>query len=419
MRSTSSARRALALLLCLALTTEGSGGALALAATESPVEPCLLLKYIAPSVSEASARLLLATIPSLLQRDLGVRWVAPPAAAQGLTDLKDLFPEADDASLERISGKMAEVLRSMDRMETRKAAVLLLDAEGEARKFRLGDATRPFFAEIFLRRGLLHLWEGDRGKAEEMFARARVLRPDFSPDPGLFSPTFRDAWTRAGERPPPEADLLVQSIPPGASVFLDGKPVGTTPGRVKVSSSRPVRVRLALAGYLDVEKAGQWLPGDSADIQSVLVRDRVATLGELLTASPEGKGGGALIAELAAGAGALRVALMVLGERKGQPVVRVFTSGKGNSDPVFLGQFEWPAGDEGVAEAADRTAKLLRNAGWPAAKGSPKDAESPWFQRWWVWLLIGAVAIGVAAGAGGGGGGGSSGSSTGAIGVTF
>jgi len=140
-------------------------------------------------------------------------------------------------------------------------------------------------------------------------------------------------------------------------------------------------------------------------------------LGEWLTASPEGKGSGALIAELAAGAGALRVALLVLGERERQPVVRVFTSGKGNSDPVFLGQFEWPAGDEGAAEAADRTAKLLRNAGWPAAKESPKDAESPWHQRWWVWLLIGAVAIGVAAGAGGGGG--TSGSSTSAIGVTF
>jgi len=418
MRSTSSARRALALLLCLALATEGSGAA-ALAATGSPDEPCLLLKYFAPPVSEASARSLLAPIPSLLLRDLGVRWVAPPAAAQAPPDPKDLFPEADDASLERISGKMAEVLRRMDRMETRKAAALLLEAEEEARKFRLGDATRPFFAEIFLRRGLLHLWEGDRVKAEEMFARARVLRPGFSPDPGLFSPTFRDAWTRAGERPSPEAELLVQSIPPGASVFLDGKPVGTTPGRIKVSSSRPVRVRIALSGYQDAEKAGQWLPGDSAAFRSVLVRDRVATLGEWLTTSPEGKGGGALIAELAAGAGALRVALLVLAEREGQPVVRVFTSGKKDSDPVFLGQFEWPAGDEGAAEAAGRTAKLLRNAGWPAASGSPKDAEAPWYHRWWVWLLIGAVAIGVAAGAGGGGGGGSSGSSTGAIGVTF
>jgi hypothetical protein len=396
---------------------EGSGAA-ALAA-ESSVEPCLLLKYSAPSVSGAAARGRMAPLSALLLKHLGVRWVSPPAAVQAPPDPKGFLPEADDASLERISGMMAEALRRMDRMETQEASFLLLKAEGEARKFRLGDTTRPFFVEIFLRRGLLHLWKGERGKAEELFARVRVLRPGFSPDPGLFSPTFRDAWTRAGERPPPEADLLVQSIPPGATVYLDGKRAGTTPGRIRISSYGPARVRLELAGYQDVETAGQWLPGDSESIESVLVRDRVATLGEMLTASPEGKGCGALLAELATGAGASRAALLVLGDRDGKPVLRVFTSGKGNSDPVLLGQYEWPEGDEGAREAAGITAKLLRSAGWPAAAASPEDAETPWYHKWWLWLLIGAVAIGVAAGAGGGGGEGSTGSSTGAIGVNF
>jgi hypothetical protein len=400
---------------------EGPGAA-ALAATESSVEPCLLLKFHSPSVSEVSARALLAPIPSLLLRDLGVRWVSPPPpSGQVPADPKALFPDADDASLERISAKMAEVHRRMDRMETREAAGLLLEAEADARTFRLGDATRPYLAEIFLRRGLLHLWEGDRGKAEEMFARSRVLQPGFAPDPGMFSPTFRDAWSRAGERPPPEADLLVHSIPPGAAVFLDGKRVGTTPGRFKVPFSRPVRLRIALAGYQEFERAGQWLPGDSEAIESVLLRDRTATLGELLTASPEGKGSGTLLSEMAAGAGASRTAVLVLGDRDGQPVVRVFSSGKGDSDPVLLGQFAWPAGDEGAGEAAERTARLLRNAGWPAAKESPQDAHRPWHRKWWVWLLIFAAAIGVAAGAAGGGDGGgdSGGSSTGTIGVSF
>lgn len=414
MTSTSSARRALALLLCFSMAMQGSAAALA---AGPPAEPCLLLKYFAPSVPEGFARELMAPVPSLLLRDLGVRWVSPPAPDQAPQDPNGLFPEADDASLERISGRMAEVLRRMDLMETREAAALLLEAEGEARKFRLGDATRPFFAEIFLRRGLLHLWDGDTGKAEEMFARARVLRPGFSPDPGMFSPTFRDAWKRAGERSPPEADLLVQTIPPGASVYLEGKPAGTTPGRIKVSSYGPVRLRIALAGYQDVERRGQWLPGDSEAVEIVMARDRAATLGELLTASPEGKGSGPHLAALAAGAGASRVALLVLGGPEGHPIARVLTSGKGDSDPVLLGHFEWPAGDEGPEEAARVTAKLLIGAGWPAAGESPVDAKAPWYHKWWVWLLIAAAAVGVAAGAGGGGGGG--GGSTGAIGVTF
>jgi hypothetical protein len=276
MRSTSSAHKVLVLLLCIVLAMEGTVAG-ALAAPSPSAEPCLLLKFSAPSVSEESARSRLAPIPALLLRDLGVRWVAPPSSGQVPADPKDLYPEADDASLERISGKMAEALRRMERMDTREAAVLLSEAEREARRFRLGDSTRPFFAEIFLRRGLLHLWEGERGKAEEMFARSRLLQPGFSPDPGLFSPAFREAWTRAGERPPPEAELLVQSIPPGASVLLDGKRAGTTPCRIKVSS-RPVRLRLALAGYQEIDKAGV-ASGDSEAIESVLVRDRVATLG--------------------------------------------------------------------------------------------------------------------------------------------
>jgi hypothetical protein len=362
----------------------------------------------------------MAPLPALLLKDLNVRWVAPPSAGPVSPDPKSLFPDPDDTSLERISGKTAEALRRMDRMDTGEAAALLLDAEKEARKYRFGEATRALFSEIFLRRGQLHLWEGDPGKAGEWLARAKVLRPGFSPDPGLFSPAFLDAWNRAGDRPPPEAELLVQTLPPGATVYLDGKPAGATPGRVKVSSSGPVRVRIERAGYQAVEKAGQWLPGDSERIEIVLARDRTATLGDLLAESPEGKGTGPLLAELAAGAGASRVALLVLGEREGEPVLRVFASAEGSADPVFLGQFEWTAGEEGAVEAAGRTAKLLRNAGWPVGKGFPPgDGEAAWYHKWWVWLLIGAAAFGVAAGAGGGSAGGSAGSSTGTIGVAF
>lgn len=415
MRSTSSAHRRLALFLSIVLAMEGPVAAIA--ATEALADPCLLLKIFAPPVSEATARSLLAPMPQLLSRDLAVRWVPLPAPAQVPADLKELFPDPDDASLERISGKMAEALRRMDRMETSAAAVLLSEAEREGRKFRLGDATRPFFAEIFLRRGLLYLWEGNRASAEEMFARSGVLQPGFSPDPGLFSPSFREAWARAGERPPPEADLLVQSIPPGASVYLDGKRAGTTPGRVKVPTSGPVRLRLSLAGYQEFERAGQWLPGDSEVIESVLVRDRLATLGDSLAASPDGKGSGPLLAELTAGAGASRTALLVLAEENGKPVLRVFSSGRGSSDPAFLGRIEWLGGNEGAAEAAATTAVWLRNAGWPGVE-SRRDEGASWYRKWWVWLLIGAAAIGAAAAAGGGGGSGG-GSSTGSVGVTF
>ena len=191
MRSTSSAHRAIALLLCAVLVLEGAGMA-GWASAENQPEPCLLLKLSGTSVPEEIARQRMAPVPRMLLRDLNVRWTSP-AAAPVRQDPKDLFPEPDDASLERISGTLAEALRSMDRVETEDAASLLSKAEGEARKFRLGEGTRPLLAEIFLRRGLLSIWEGNHGGAEELFARSRALRPGFFPDPAMFSPAFREA----------------------------------------------------------------------------------------------------------------------------------------------------------------------------------------------------------------------------------
>jgi len=422
MRFTSSAHRAVALLLCAVLVLEGAGMA-GWANAEVPApEPCLLLKLSGPSVPEEIARQLMAPLPPMLLRDLNVRWVSPPTAPAP-QDPKGIFPEADDGSLERISATLADAVRRMDRMDTRDAKALLSKAESEARKFRLGEGTRPLLAEIFLRRGLLDLWDGNTAGAEEMFARSRTLRPGFSPDPALFSPAFRESWSRAGLRAAPETELLVQSIPQGALITVDGKPRGTTPGRIRVSSASPMRIRLSLAGYHDVEKTGQWLPGDSESLEWVLGRDRVATLGELLAHSPDGKDGGKILSELAAGVGASRVGLLVLEGRGGRTFVRVLSARGGDADPVFLGEFEWQPGTNGTEEAARRTARLLRDAGWPATDPGPRSAGASWYDNWWILVLVGAVAAGVAVGLAGGGGsggsGGSSGSTTGTIGVNF
>lgn len=420
MRFTSSAHRAIALLLSAALVLEGAGMA-GWAHAENPApETCLLLKLFGPSVPEEIARQRMAPLPQMLQSDLNVRWVSPPIAPAP-QDPKGIFPEADDASLERISATLAEAVRRMDRMDTREAEALLSKAEGEARRFRMGEGTRPLFAEIFLRRGLLGLWDGNTAGAEEMFARSRAMRPAFSPDPALFSPAFRESWSRAGLRTAPETELLVQSIPPGALISVDGKPRGTTPGRIRVISASPLRIRLSLAGYHDAERTGQWLPGDSESLEWVLGRDRVATLGELLAHSPDGKGSGKMLSELAANAGASRVGLLVMEGRSGKTFARILSARRGEADPIFLGEFEWPSGTGGAEEAVRSIARMLREAGWPAMSAGPRSPGASWYDNLWILVLLGAVAAGVAVGlsGGGGGSGGSSGSTTGTIGVNF
>jgi len=221
MKFTSSARKSLALFLSLIFLAGAQGAPPSRA--ELPAEPCVLLKVSAATIPQEDAKRKLGSIQNLLEKGLRVRWVSPKPSDDAGTATEAAIPVADGKALETIAAKLGEAIRLTDRMETKKAAERLAEAETLARSFRFGETTRPFLAEVFLRRGLLALWEGNTGKAEEMLARSRVLRPEFEPDPAIFSPLFLAAWKRSGERPPPQAELFVSSLPSGARIFLDGK----------------------------------------------------------------------------------------------------------------------------------------------------------------------------------------------------
>ncbi len=413
MRFTSSARRGLAALLCVLLSA-GSGGAAATAA--GPPVPSLILTFFATDIPEETARARMEGISRLLPGDLRVAWVPLPAQADQSGKTHEP-PDADGASLERISAMLADAARRMERMETGEAALLLEAAEREARSFRPGESLRPYLAEIFLRRGLLLLWAGNRAGAEDMFGRVRVLRPEFTPDPALFSPSFRESWSRGAARPAAGAEILVQSIPSGADIFLDGTKAGSTPGRVRVPVLSPVVIRLTRSGYLPVELSGYWLPGDSEMRDVTLTRDRLSRLEELLESSGGGKESGALLNEMASSAGAERVGVFLLTGNGATARVRVLSLKQGDDEPAEAGEFGWPEGEDGTEAAAAKAASFLKAAGWPAVSSDTR-AAAPWYHKWWIWALVGVAVAGAAAGAAAGGGG-SSGGSTGAIGVNF
>jgi hypothetical protein len=373
----------------------------------------------ATSIPPDEAKVRLDAIQSHLAKGLHVRWVASKPVEHAPYEAPEAFPVADEEALEAISKSLGEAIRHMDRMETEAAATGLAETEERARSFRFGESTRPYLAEVFLRRGILFLWEGDPGKADEMLARSRALRPEFSPDPAMFSPPFLDAWERAGARPPPQAELLVTSLPPGAMIYLDGEEAGTTPGRVHVSVSGPVHIRVFAEGYLRGEKTGQWLPGDSDSLEFPLVPDRDAVLSEILSSSPDGKEAGPILSRMLVETGARRAALLLLDEGEGGLFMRVVSQEREQDVPVVLGTVEWNGGNEGTGQVAASTIGMLQKAGWPPQSGTDV-ALSPWYHEWWFWTLVGVAAVGIAAGIGGsGGGGGSDGSSSGTIGVDF
>lgn len=417
MRSTSSRRSAVALLLCGTLLWR-SAPTVAAAEAGASTEPALLLKYAAPDLPDRSARQALDPIPAIVAKELRIRWLPVPLEPSGKDPAPVEIPVPDDAALRRIAGMVSRASDQMDKVEGAAAERILQEAEKECRSYRFTDATRPFLAEIFLRRGILRLWEGKASDAEALLSRVRALRPGFIPDPALFPPQVLSAWEAIRERPVPEAELLVESLPSGAEIFVDGERRGVTPARVRTKNIAPVRIRVSHAGYRDAEATGQWLPGDTEILRFSLPGDRVARLGELLAGAAQGKGGGAgpLVEELSAAAGTARVAILMLEKEAGGDGLRarLYAGRPSNQDPALLGETSFPEGKRGAEISGKWVADTLAAEGWPRAE----RPERPWYHSPWFWGI--ALCVGVAAAFGaGGGGGGSGGSSGGTVAVNF
>lgn len=411
MRSTSSRRSAVALLLCGTLLWR-SAPTVAAAEAGTSTEPALLLKYAAPDLPDRSAREVLDPIPAIVAKELRIRWLSVPLEPAGKNPAAGEIPVPDDAALRRIAGKVSRASEQMEKVESKAAALLLEEAEKECRSYRFTEATRPFLAEIFLRRGILRLWEGKVSDAEGLFSRVLALRPGFTPDPALFPPQVLSVWEAIRHRPVPEAELLIESLPSGAEIFVDGERRGVTPARVRTKNIAPVRIRVSHPGYRDAETRGQWLPGDTELLRFSLPGDRVARLGELLAGAAQGKGGGAgpLVEELSAAAGTSRVAILMLekGARGEGLRARLYAGRPASLDPVLLGETSFPEGRRGAKISGKWVAETLAADGWPRAE----RLERPWYKSPWFWgalLTVGGVAAALGAGGGGGSSGGSSG----------
>ncbi len=414
MRSSSSRRSAVAVLLCFALPLQFAVPPAARAAGGETPEAALLLKYAAPDIPEEASRRMFDPVPGKVAGEVRVRWVPVPAEGPFAKDPDAAHPVPGDEALRRISGKISRASAHMERVENREAERLLQEAEKEARSYRFTETTLPFLADIFLREGILKLRAGEAHAAEILFSRSLALRPGFTPDPALFPPQVLSAWRKAAGRPLPEAELLVQSLPSGASIEVDGALKGRTPLRVRPGRTGPVRIRLSHKGYRDAEGVGQWLPGDAETLDFTLSGDREARLGELLSdgGGRRARGAGPLIDEFAAAASVERVAVVTLEKDAagGGYLARAYSRVAPGGDPAYLGETRLPPGDGASHAVAEWLAARLVAHGWPPES---KDLEAkPWYKKWWVWGMVVAGAGIAAALAGGGGGSGGSGDSS-------
>ncbi len=87
MRSTSSRRSAVALLLCGTLLWR-SAPTVAGAEAGASTEPALLLKYAAPDLPDRSAREVLDPIPAIVAKELRIRWLPVPMEPSGKASVR-------------------------------------------------------------------------------------------------------------------------------------------------------------------------------------------------------------------------------------------------------------------------------------------------------------------------------------------
>ena len=258
-------------------------------------------------------------------------------------------------------------------------ALPLLDAAQELAMGELPTAeARPRLAEI----GRLALACADLLRDDGRAAQAARLFTLAAESPGP------EVAALLGRHPVPPAPssggLRVESEPPGATVFVDLRPVGVTPIDLPGERRGDAFVDLELAGYRKVHRQSV-APGTLA--VALAQEDRPGPLVERLRAAR----GDASEADVAA-----------LGRRVGAGRILVARHAPGRADLVEarllgVGDGRWlrPAITVAVAELGPRLARYAALAAEPpkadAASQQKTAAPIPAWKKWYVWVTGGAL----------------------------
>jgi len=409
MKSTSSLRRAVALLSVRKCSAMAVGWPTAAGAEAGSSDgACASAEiYAAPDLPDrfgargASTRFRRSSLRSSGSGGFPSRWSLreDPSAGE--------LPVPDDAALRRIAEKVFPRLRA--------------DGEGRARRrfvaSRRGREGMPvvtgsrrrrasFLAEIFLRRGILRLWEGKvirrRGALFPACGHCGLTSHRYRPcSPPRYCPYGR----RSGAAPYPKRNSWSNRSLSGARSSSTESVGESLPRAFETGKIAPGPDPRLTPGYRDAETTGQWLPGDTEIVRFSLPGDRGGSSRRTSCRRRAGKGGsaGPLVGENCP-------RRRDLADR--DPDARKEPAGEGlrgrlyagrpaNRDPALLGETSFPAGKGGRRSPESGSPMHLPRTGGPDRNRRRDHVYfSPWF--WGIVLAVGAAA---AFGAGGGGGG--------------
>jgi len=260
-----------------------------------------------------------------------------------------------------------------------------------------GEQVLAPLRELLLHQMLSHLALKQQPAATEALKRAIAIGYG-GPAAGEHPPEVEQfiESTRRAQQSSVTGELAVLSRPKGARVTIDGKPAGTTP----LSLAVPSGPHLVIVQAVGRAPHAQWAPSRGALPQRVEVDLRPhgpsAVAAQLLAAAqsdtqrvvdhPQA---------LRTAVGPQRAVLEVhpaTADAKTAPALKATMVWTGKADQaVQTASCEGSAAD---ALAQCLTPQLMRMTG---AKASPSVAptagqDQRWYQRWWVWAIVGGVA---------------------------
>ncbi|HEY3354482.1 MAG TPA: PEGA domain-containing protein [Polyangia bacterium] len=239
-------------------------------------------------------------------------------------------------------------------------------------------------------------------EAQHAFERAGDLGMTL-PEPGLLPPEVTAAL-EAGLKAAaarPRRRLVVQTIPTGAELTVDGRPAGRAPAIVSLPQGEHYVAAARFGSHPAVRKVAVG-PAPEVVLEIALEPASAAELGRQLAAL---RARGALdladpavvgaLAQLNGAAEVLTVVRQPLAGRERVAVTRWVPAWR----RAAAAETTVPADPDGRRGAIASLADQL----WPPPPAPPAApaAARPLWQRWWVWAIVGGTAAAVAAGVGG------------------
>ncbi|MFT3926227.1 MAG: PEGA domain-containing protein [Myxococcales bacterium] len=317
---------------------------------------------------------------------------AEPLRPTALTQVPALTPRSELRVLEQVESLLREGRELSARFDERLALRRYAEAEQLLRSSLEIPQVHAWLAEVNLQLGLCAAQLGELGLAETALGRAASLDPQRTVQAAEAPPSLVHLAHAIEQRRAraPASQVLIETEPAGATLWLDGRRVGQAPHEMSLSSGMHV-LRVAAPGRRTYAALLELGPGRRSPVRVELDeepaeqarRELLAQLGRPSQVAVHAHALSALIERplwiFEAGTGPLARGLV---RRCDPECTLVATLGEGPALALTP-----------VPSSAEELAWLSAEPR-PSAHEAPANVERPWWKRWPAWTVGALVVVG-------------------------